>query len=86
MALQGPQSTKLIEDLSGESLTELLKRKIYLEKNKPLQAAIYKRSDIIEGKKYNGPAVIEEIDSTVVIPNNSILSRDHNQNIIAKFK
>ena len=62
------------------------KRKIYLEKNKPLQAAIYKRSDIIEGKKYNGPAVIEEIDSTVVIPNNCIFSRDHNQNIIAKFK
>jgi len=62
------------------------KRKIYLEKNKPLQATIYKRSDLFEGKKYNGPAVIEEIDSTVVIPNNCFFSRDHNQNIIAKFK
>ena len=62
------------------------KRHIYLEKGNPFLASIYKRSDLIEDKKYNGPAVIEEIDSTVVIPNNCTFIKDKNQNIIAKFK
>ena len=64
----------------------LSKRHIYLEKGKPFLASIYNRSDLIEDKKYNGPAVIEEIDSTVVIPNNCTFIKDKNQNIIAKFK
>ena len=64
----------------------LSKRHIYLEKGKPFLASIYKRSDLIENKQYTGPAVIEEIDSTVVIPNNCTFIKDKNQNIIAKFK
>ena len=65
---------------------KLTKRQIYLDKGKPLFASIYKRADLSELKNYAGPAIIEEIDSTVVIPNNCSFTKDHNQNIIAKFK
>ena len=76
----------ITEENNNNEKSILSKRHIYLEKGKPFLASIYKRSDLIENKQYTGPAVIEEIDSTVVIPNNCIFTKDNNQNIIAKFK
>ena len=76
----------ITEENNNNIKSNLSKRHIYLEKGNPFLASIYKRSDLIEDNKYNGPAVIEEIDSTVVIPNNCTFFKDKNQNIIAKFK
>ena len=59
-----------ISEENTDKKSQLSKRHIYLAKGKPLLASIYKRADLSEHKKYSGPAVIEEIDSTVVIPNN----------------
>ena len=75
-----------ISEENTDKKSQLSKRNIYLAKGKPLLASIYKRADLSEHKKYSGPAVIEEIDSTVVIPNNCSFTKDNNQNIIAKFK
>ncbi len=75
-----------ISEENTDKKSQLSKRHIYLSKGKPLLASIYKRADLSEHKKYYGPAVIEEIDSTVVIPNNCSFTKDNNQNIIAKFK
>ena len=75
-----------ISEENYDQKSKLTKRKIYLDKGKPLFASIYKRADLSELKNYAGPAIIEEIDSTVVIPNNCSFTKDHNQNIIAKFK
>ena len=75
-----------ISEENYDQKSKLTKRQIYLDKGKPLFASIYKRADLSELKNYVGPAIIEEIDSTVVIPNNCSFTKDHNQNIIAKFK
>ena len=75
-----------ISEENYDQKSKLTKRQIYLDKGKPLFASIYKRADLSELKNYAGPAIIEEIDSTVVIPNNCSFTKDHNQNIIAKFK
>ena len=61
------------------------KRKIYLEKGKYEFANIYNRSMLNINKKYKGPAIIEEIDSTMVIPSDCTFFKDETQNIIAHF-
>ena len=60
-------------------------REIYLGSNKSVTANIYKRNNLNINKQYSGPAIIEEIDSTVVIPELCSFIKDKNNNIIAKF-
>ena len=70
-----------------ESINEQINktREIYLGSNKSVTANIYKRNNLIINEQYGGPAIIEEIDSTVVIPELCSFSKDKNNNIIAKF-
>ena len=36
-------------------------------------------------KQYKGPLIIQESETTCIVPNNSILKKDSNNNYIVKF-
>jgi len=44
------------------------KRKIFLERNKPITVPVYERHMLAMGKTFSGPAIIEQIDTTTLVP------------------
>jgi N-methylhydantoinase A len=54
--------------------------------NSYLETKIYKKTDITEKTKISGPAIIEEIDSTIVIPPGDTAASDKDGNIIIKVR
>ena len=55
-------------------------------KGKQCDAAIYHRQDIKAGAEFSGPAIVEQIDSTVVVPPNTTATVDKYLNILIRVK
>lgn len=58
-------------------------RSVWFEK-KLVETAIYERSSLNAGAEFNGPAILEQVDSTVVVPPKSSARVDKYLNIIIK--
>ena len=54
--------------------------------NKDIQTDIYERETLKAGAEFYGPAIVEQVDSTVVIPPESHASVDKYLNIVIKVK
>ena len=55
-------------------------------KGKRCEAAIYNREEIKAGAEFAGPAIVEQIDSTVVVPPNTNATVDKYLNILIRVK
>ena len=55
-------------------------------KGKRCEAAIYNREEIKAGAEFVGPAIVEQIDSTVVVPPNTNATVDKYLNILIRVK
>ncbi|MCR9255800.1 MAG: hydantoinase/oxoprolinase family protein [Alphaproteobacteria bacterium] len=53
---------------------------------KPLRSNLYERTDLKAGAEFEGPAIVEQVDSTVVVPPKSVATVDKYLNIIIKVK
>lgn len=55
-------------------------------KGKPVSSDIYNRTDLTAGAEFRGPAIVEQVDSTVVVPPGSVANVDAYLNIIIQVK
>jgi N-methylhydantoinase A len=60
-------------------------RQVYFNE-KPLNTGIFKREDLMPGQEIAGPAVIEQLDSTIVLPPEFNAKNDLYGNLILKIK
>jgi N-methylhydantoinase A len=60
-------------------------REVWFE-NKLYKADIYARTDFKSGAKFIGPAIVEQVDSTVLIPPNWVGTVDQYMNIIIRLE
>jgi N-methylhydantoinase A len=66
----------------GRSDRPLEVRKVWEESGEPMDYRIYKRPELDKGITIEGPAVVEEMDSTVYIPSGSQAGVDSFGNIV----
>ncbi|MEM1266304.1 MAG: hydantoinase/oxoprolinase family protein [Pseudomonadota bacterium] len=52
----------------------------------PLTASVYERSDLGAGAAFTGPAIVEQLDSTVVVPPGAVATVDTYLNIVIKVE
>jgi N-methylhydantoinase A len=55
-------------------------------KGKPCTARVYERTDLKAGAEFEGPAIVEQVDSTVVVPPGSVATVDTYLNIVIKVE
>lgn len=55
-------------------------------KGKACEAAVYDRAKMKAGAEFSGPAIVEQVDSTVVIPPKAVASVDQYMNILIRVK
>ena len=61
-------------------------RKTFFEKDKSLKTPVYKRNQLVRGQTINGPAIIEQMDSTAVIFPKDIGKIDNWGNLIISIE
>lgn len=57
-------------------------REVVFGENEPVRTAIYRREELRPGSKIEGPAIIDQLDSTVVVPPEDTAEVDGYSNII----
>jgi N-methylhydantoinase A len=60
------------------------RRPVYFGGNEPFDTPIYWRPDLPAGAKLAGPAIIDQLDSTTVLPPGDTMTVDRWSNIIIK--
>ncbi len=85
VVVQGPIPKMAVKQFSNTSSdADAYKgiRKVYFEETGYLECLVYDRYALKPNEKFNGPAIIEETESTTVIGINSIIHMDTQKNII----
>ena len=60
-----------------------VKRDVWFD-GKAYSSGVFERDDLTAGAKFDGPAIVEQFDSTIVIPPNSTAEVDTHMNILIK--
>jgi N-methylhydantoinase A len=67
----------------GESESPVQTRRAFCPKQRTWQQfSVYKRSDIATGLELNGPAIVEENESTTVVPSGAVFHVDEHGSLI----
>ena len=81
-----PSGYKTWEDESNTAKEETMTRKVYFrEKDDYFVTTVVKRASIEPGATLQGPLIIEELETTVVIPPECVVTVDNELNLIARF-
>ena len=87
----GPKPTVNLERFPPEKESVKVARKgereaFFLEADGYVSAAVYDRYTLRSGATFSGPAIIEERESTVVVPPGMIVTIDEYQNLIMQLE
>lgn len=88
VVVQGPtpeMNVELFSSSKGDAEAYKGKRKVYFEETGYLDCPVYDRYALKTNEKFDGPAIIEETESTTVIGINSTVQVDTDKNIIIEL-
>lgn len=84
--VEKPQLKKIEEDMDEIAEALLMERKVYFEETGKITCPVYDRDKISKIKAVEGPCIIEQMDSTTVIPPHTTFDVDQYGNIIVDCK
>ncbi|MGH7121758.1 MAG: hydantoinase/oxoprolinase family protein [Acetobacteraceae bacterium] len=71
--------------VSGESAVPLEQRAVWFDGTGPLDTPIYRRDKLAPGNRLSGPALVEQLDSTTLIPPGASAEVDSFLNIVMRM-
>jgi len=81
-----PKAELAIHEATGVTPTPVSRRPVWFEAEASIETPVYERTDLPAGLKLAGPAVVEQVDSTVLIPPGTTAEVDQYLNIIIRVK
>ena len=83
--VQKPNLTELTDEMVDPSVAEICRRLVYFEESDlPIECPVYDRAKFGKTEKVNGPCIVEQMDSTTVIPPNTYFSVDKYGNLLVR--
>lgn len=80
-----PKAELAVHEPTGETPDPVSRRTVWFD-NAPHDTPVYQRDDLPCGFQFRGPAIVEQVDSTVVVPPGSLAEVDKFLNIIIRVK
>ena len=81
-----PKAELAIHEATGVTPLPVSRRPVWFEADASIETPVYERTDLPAGLKLAGPAVVEQVDSTVLIPPGTTAEVDQYLNIIIRVK
>jgi N-methylhydantoinase A len=81
-----PKAELAIHEATGVTPRPVSRRPVWFEADTCIETPVYERTDLPAGLKLAGPAVVEQVDSTVLIPPGTTAEVDQYLNIIIRVK
>lgn len=69
---------------NGKLPAPAARRPVWFDRTTPVETPVYRRDDLVAGTRFAGPAVIEQLDSTTVVPPGVATEVDRFLNIIMR--
>ena len=83
--VQKPNLTELTDEMFDPSVAEICRRLVYFEESDlPIECPVYDRTKFGKTERVNGPCIVEQMDSTTVIPPNTYFSVDKYGNLLVR--
>lgn len=83
--VQKPNLTELTDEMVDPSVAEICRRLVYFEESDlPIECPVYDRAKFGKIERVNGPCIVEQMDSTTVIPPNTYFSVDKYGNLLVR--
>lgn len=83
--VQKPNLTELTDEMVDPSVAEICRRLVYFEESDlPIECPVYDRAKFGKTERVNGPCIVEQMDSTTVIPPNTYFSVDKYGNLLVR--
>ena len=79
-----PKATLASHEPTGATPEPTSRRPVWFEAGAPVDTPVYTRSDLPAGFRFAGPAIVEQVDSTVVVPPGTTAEVDRYLNIIIR--
>jgi N-methylhydantoinase A len=81
-----PKAELAIHEATGVTPLPVSRRPVWFEADASIETPVYERTDLPAGLRLAGPAVVEQVDSTVLIPPGTTAEVDQYLNIIIRVK
>lgn len=81
-----PKAELAVHEPTGRTPEPVSRRPVWFDADKSLDTPVYNRDDLPAGLELHGPAVVEQVDSTVLIPPGTTAQVDKYLNIIIRVK
>ena len=81
-----PKAALAQHQATGKRPQPMARRSVWFDAEAPVDTPVYNRSELPAGFSFKGPAVVEQVDSTVLIPPGSTADIDTYLNIIIRWK
>ncbi len=79
-----PKAELAAHELTGTLPAPMTHRSVWFAETGAVQAPIYWRPDIGPGARFSGPAIVEQLDSTTVVPPGTVATVDARLNLILR--
>ncbi len=80
-----PKAELAVHEPTGATPDPVSRRTVWFD-NAPHDTPVFRRDDLPCGFSFKGPAIVEQVDSTVVVPPGSLAEVDKYLNIIIRVK
>jgi N-methylhydantoinase A len=81
-----PKADLKVNEMTGKVPAPMEKRRVWFAETGPVDAPVYWRPDIGAGGKFTGPAIVEQFDSTTVVPPGMQAEVDQYLNLILRVE
>ncbi|TCT10552.1 N-methylhydantoinase A [Tepidamorphus gemmatus] len=81
-----PKAELAVHEPTGRTPEPVLRRPVWFDAEQSLDTPVYNRDDLPAGLELQGPAIVEQVDSTVLIPPGTTAQVDKYLNIIIRVK
>ncbi len=81
-----PKAALARHEATGATPTAVSRRPVWFEPEASVDTPVYEREDLPAGLRLHGPAVVEQVDSTVLIPPGTVADVDAYLNIIIRVE
>ncbi|WP_062204782.1 hydantoinase/oxoprolinase family protein [Aureimonas sp. AU12] len=81
-----PKADLLVHEPTGETPEPASRRPVWFDGEAPVDTPVYERTTLPCGFSFPGPAIVEQVDSTVVVPPGSLAEIDKYLNILIRVK
>lgn len=81
-----PKAELAVHEPTGRTPEPVSRRPVWFDADRSLDTPVYNRDDLPAGLELHGPAVVEQVDSTVLIPPGTTAQVDKYLNIIIRVK